>query len=349
MNTMVNPFTASGFDVTTLTSKINEISHVPGRIEDLGLFEVGSVPTTSISIERKGDALIIVRPTPRGAPGVTMDHAKRELFNLTIPHFQVNDAVYADEVQNVRAFGEAASMETVAGKIAEKWIDMTRSMAATEEFSRMGAVKGVVTYADGSELDLFTEFGVTPEAEIDFALTAPTPAEGALRRKCAGIKRRVMDLLGGVTMRGLHAFCGDDFFDDLLCHPEVRETYKGWSEAKILRESYVGNDRGSYGIFEFGGIVWENYRGAVGATNFIETDACHIFPVGVPGLFQTRYAPADYMETVNTMGLRLYSRQSPEPNGKSTSLEVQMNALHYCTRPRVLMTGVRSVEPVIAP
>ena len=65
----------------------------------------------------------------------------------------------------------------MAGKIAEKWIDMTRSMAATEEFSRMGAVKGVVTYADGSELDLFTEFGVTPEAEVDFALTAPSPAE----------------------------------------------------------------------------------------------------------------------------------------------------------------------------
>jgi hypothetical protein len=56
-------------------------------------------------------------------------------------------------------------------------------------------------------------------------------------------------------------------------------------------------------------------------------------------LFRTVYAPADYIETVNTIGLPRYAKQYPMPNDKGISLEMQMNALNYCTRPRVLIKG----------
>ncbi|MEM9681644.1 MAG: major capsid protein [Pseudomonadota bacterium] len=121
-----------------------------------------------------------------------------------------------------------------------------------------------------------------------------------------------------------------------------RATYDGWSEAKILREGYISPNGKIYSAFEFGGIVWENYRGSVDGTNFIDADKCHIFPLGVPSLFRTVYSPADYNETVNTMGQRLYSRQYEMPNGKGVNLDVQMNAIQYCTRPRVLIQGRRT-------
>src|SRR5690606_33737630 len=141
----------------------------------------------------------------------------------------------------------------------------------------------------------------------------------------------------------LHAFCGDAFFDDLLSHPEVVESYKGTPMAQVLREGYVyPNGMKVYGAFEFGGIVWENYRGKIGNTPIIDPDKCHIFPVGVPGLFVTRYAPADYVETVNTVGLPRYSRQFMMPNGKGVYLDVQMNAINYCSRPNVLVQGKRT-------
>ena len=75
---------------------------------------------------------------------------------------------------------------------------------------------------------------------------------------------------------------------------------------------------------------------------FIDTNKTHIFPVGVPGLFRTVYAPADYVETVNTMGQRLYAKQYEMPNGKGVNLDVQMNNLEYCTRPKVLIKGKRT-------
>ena len=339
---MLDIFNNDAFSTTSLTQSIVDISHVPSRIRELGLFETESVDTTSIAVEKKGDILALIPPTPRGAPGVTLDKEKRDIRSLIVPHFEINDAIYAEEVQNVRAFGQERALETVAQKVTNRLVTHARSHDATEEYGRMGAITGIVTYADGSTLDLFSEFGVTAEAEIDFDLDNATPADGILRKKCAGIIRQVSDILGGVPFTGLHAFVGDNFFDDLLAHKEVRETYKGWNEAQILRESYIGPNRSSYGIFEFGGIVFENYRGAVNGTAFIDTNKCQIFPVGVPGLFKTVYAPADYEETVNTMGMARYARQYGMPNGKGRHLDSQMNALQYCSRPKTLIKGKRT-------
>jgi hypothetical protein len=338
---MLDIFNSNAFGVVRLTQAINNLSFVPGRIGELGLFSAQGVDTTTILVEKKGDLLILVPPSQRGGPGTTLGATRRDLRPLVVPHFEINDTVYAESVQGVRAFGsETGQLETVMGKVTERLQIAANSFAATEEFARIGAVKGVITYADGSTTNLFTEFDVSQIAELAFDLA--NKVNGNLRQFCSDIVRTISDELGGLPFSGLHAFCGDDFFDDLLKNPEVRETYKGWSEAQILRDGYLKPNRSSYGIFEFGGIVWENYRGAVGSTGFINTDKCHIFPLGVPGLFKTVWSPADYEETVNTMGKRLYARQYPMQNGKGRNLDSQMNALHYCSRPRVLLQGKRS-------
>ena len=54
----------------------------------------------------------------------------------------------------------------------------------------------------------------------------------------------------------------------------------------------------------------------------------------------SHFGPADYTETVNTIGLPRYAKQYPMPNGKGINLEVQMNAISLCTRPEVLRQGV---------
>lgn len=340
---MLDVFNQDAFSVRSLTDAINKIKFVPGRIGQLGIFTETSVSTTIIMVEEKDGVLSLVKPSPRGAPGQTIDNSKRSARPFVVPHFEINDAVMAEEVQNVRAWGSESQLETVQGKIAERMAIHSQSLEATEEYARIGAIKGIVTYADGSTLNLFTEFSVSQEAEVDFDLDNATPASGALRKKCATVARTIATNLDGVPYSGIHAFCGDAFFDDLLAHKEVVESYKGTPMAQVLREGYVlPNGSKIYGAFEFGGIVWENYRGAVGGTSFIDTDKCHVFPQGVPGLFRTTYAPADYNETVNTMGQRLYAKQYAMPNGKGVNLDVQMNCLCYCTRPKSLIKGKRT-------
>lgn len=335
---MLDVFNSEPFSVLSLTDAINKPKFVPGRIGQMGLFSEHSVTATAIAVEEKDGVLSLVEPTARGGPGVTIDKAKRTLRYLAVPHFEIDDAVMAEEVQGIRAFGSETEVESVMGKIDERMMTHGQSMGSTQEYSRIGAVKGIVTYANGDTLNLFTEFGVSQETEVDFDLDAANPASGALRKKCATVMRLIAANLGGVPWTGrARAFCGDTFFDDLLAHSEVRATYEGWSEARILREGYIEPNGQSFGAFEFGGIIFENYRGAIGATSFIEATKAHIFPEGVPGLFRTAYAPADYIETVNTQGRRLYMKQFPMPNDKGIRIEVQMNALEYCTRPKVLI------------
>lgn len=338
---MLDIFDNNAFGVRRLTDAINVISYRPSRINSMGLFRPSSVDTTVIAIERKGDTISLVAPSARGGPGETRGSEKRDLIPLSIPHFEINDFILADSVQNVRAFGQEQALATVVQKVSERLGDHVVSMDLTEEAARLGAIKGIVTYKGGESLNLFTALGVSQPGEIDFDLDNASPADGALRKKCAGVVRDMAKAMGGLPFSGIHAFCGDNFFDDLLQHKEVRDTYKGWSEAQILRDSYIGPNRPSWGIFEFGGIVFENYRGIANSVE-VATDKCHLFPVGTPGLFRTAYAPADYEETVNTMGQRLYAKQFPDQKGKGRNLDVQMNALQYCTRPNVLFQGKRT-------
>ena len=339
---MLDVFKADAFSVMNLTDALNNLKFVPGRVGELGIFLESGVTTTTVAIEQKNNVLSLVTPSPRGGPGITLDKAKRNLRNLSVPHFEINDAVMAEEVQGIRAFGQEDAVETVMGKVAERQATHVDSFAATTEHARIGAIKGVVSYGDGTSLNLFSEFGVSQITERAWDLAAAAPAAGVVRKTCAAVIRQIGTELDGIPWSGqVHALCGDDFFDDLLAHTEVRDTYKNWTAAEELRRASIGTSGKSYGAFSFGGIMWENYRGALGGNSLVHTDKCHIFPLGVPNLFRTYHAPADYVETVNTMGRRLYGKQFEMPNGKGIHLDTQMNELNICTRPRVLLQGKR--------
>lgn len=340
---MLDIFKSDAFSVVNLTDAINELKFVPGYLGQLGLFRGAGVATTSIAVEKKGSILTLVPPTSRGGPGTAIDKSKRSMLDIRVPHFEINDAVMAEEVQGIRAFGQESAVETVMGKVMERGAEHSQSMDATSEFSRVGAVKGVVTYADGTTLDLFGTFGVSQLAEVNFDLAAANPANGVLRKSCAQVVRSIADELDGVPFSGVMALCDSAFFDALLSHKEVTDSYKNTSMASVLRDGYVlTTGQKIYGAFEFGGIVWVNYRGKVGATSYIDADKCHIFPLGVPGMFRTVWAPADYVETVNTIGRRLYAKQWHMPNDKGVNFDVQMNELNFCTRPRALVKGKRA-------
>ena len=342
---MLNVFKQDAFSVLRLTDALREIKYAPSRIGQLGLFQTTSIDTLDIAIETDREQnQIIVGASPRGGTGDTFGKNKRTLRTLRVPHFQVDDAIMADEVQQVRAFGSEVSVERLQQKIADRAAEVSQGFSLTEEYHRLNIIKSgkLLDKNGGVMFDYFREFDEDEPAVVDFDLDKATPTQGALRKKCAEVVRRVAAILDGLPYTGIHAFCGDAFFDDLIAHPEVRETYKGHAEASALRSAYAGanGQQSSFGTFEFGGITFENYRG--GGSIGVDTNKCHIFPLGVPGLFRTAYAPADYIETVNTQGQRLYAKQYEMQNGKGVNLEFQMNALQYCTRPRVLIPGKRT-------
>lgn len=334
---MLDIFKEDAFGVVSLTDAINKIKFVPSYLGGSGLFSETGVATTSVAVEEVDGVLSLISPTPRGGPGTTLDKAKRTLRSIVVPHFEINDAIMAEEVQGVRAFGQQDAVEQVGSKVAERLFTARQSLEATKEYARVGAVKGIVTYADASTLNLFTLFGVSQESEVDFDLDNASPAAGALRKQCAAVLRLIAKNMGGTAFAGASAICGDTFFDQLLAHVEVRNTFLNNPQAAQLRTSYISAGQ-TFGSFDFGGITWTNYRGFDNSSNpMVELLKAHIYPTGVPNLFRTYNAPADYNETVNTMGLPLYAKQYDMPNGKGVHMDSQMNTLNICTRPLSLI------------
>lgn len=133
---------------------------------------------------------------------------------------------------------------------------------------------------------------------------------------------------------GIRVFTGRDFHKALFTHQSVREQYM-INTGMVLLKNEVPD------VFTFGNATWERYRTGAKATAdlgapYIAADEARLVVEGVPELFITRFAPADYNETVNTPGLPFYSRAIEKRNGKGYDLEVQMNAISLCTKPQTL-------------
>jgi len=321
-------FDDEAFNVATLTAAINEQEYVPGRIGALGLFEEEGVTTLTVQIEKDGDNLALVPAGERGVSGLVVGGSKRILIPFNTVHLPQRFAIKADEIQGIRAFGTLTELQAVQDVVNKRLAKARRQLDATHEFQRMGAIKGQVLDADGTTvlLDIYARFGVQKQ-EHSMGLTDP---ERNVQVECVEALDMQEDALGSITSSGSRAFCGKTFWSKLISHPSVVETYKGTQQAAALR----GDGRES---FDFGGITWERYRGKVAGVAFIADDEARLVPEGVPDLFISAFAPADYMETVNTLGIPYYSKLEPMQFGKGVAGEAQSNPLHLCTRPRAVI------------
>ncbi|WP_165967363.1 major capsid protein [Luteimonas aestuarii] len=334
---LLDVFERDAFTLASLTSQINDLPFVPTRIQSMQLFEEGGINTTKANIEAREGVLRLVPTQPRGAPSTPHLTGGRTLRQLSTLHLPMRTTIYAATLQDARRFGTEAELETAQTVLAERMTEMRTSMDVTIEWQRLGALKGRVLDADGSELiDLFEFFNVSQPTEIDFDLDAASPAPGAVRGKCSAVIRAMEDELGALPLGGVHSFVGPAFFDALVDHPETREAYQRWNNGEALRE------RTARRTFFYAGITFEEYRGRVGTIQFVDNDKAHFFPVATPGVFKTVFAPGNFIDTVNAIGLPYYARVVPDQAGRWVQVYAESNPLSYCTRPRTLIQGRRT-------
>jgi hypothetical protein len=207
---------------------------------------------------------------------------------------------------------------------------MSRSIDLTLEYHRLGAIQGLILDADGSVIDdLFDKFGISEPAAVPLNLDVNFDAsteKAVIKPIITGVLRAIDAELGGLSPSGYAVLCGDDLFDALEGHGELRHTLQA-------QEALKQRDDGRRS-FTYAGATWENYRGTGDVA--IAADEARVVPLGVPDLFQQLFAPADTFEAVNTKGLVKYAMATPDTKGKKIDLEVQSNPVTLCTRPKVL-------------
>lgn len=333
-------FNSDAFSLQSLTAAILKAPYKPGRIGELRLFGEKGITTTTVVVEEKNGKLSLIQTSPRGGPAPNpLGRSGRTARSFLAPHLTRDSAVYADEVQNVRAFGSENDVELVQNIVNERLATLRQMQEVTLEYHRIGAIKGTILDADGATtlFNLFTEFGVVQQT-LDWALDVTTTN---VRGKCIETARMIESELGAAVYTGLRALCSSTFFDALVDHDTVKEAFK-YQEGQMLQKDLRKG-------FVFGGITFEEYSGSVNkpdesaAVDFIADNEAYVFPEGAMvedgPLFRTFFAPADYIETVNTIGLPIYAKQAPDPSGmnKYVKLESQSNPLCLCLRPRAVV------------
>lgn len=328
---LLDVFRGDAYGVVSLTNAINKLPYKPSKLKEMGLFKESGVRTTSIVVEEKNGILYLVPATARGTSTKVVGERKRKIRSFVVPHLALEASVMADDVQNIRAFGSENDVEAIDDLINDKLSVMRQSMEYTHEWHRIGAIQGQVLDADGSSVlfDWFEEFGIDEET-VNFDFTE----SNAVKLAAHSVKRHIEDALGMTPYDKIVGICGSEFFDALSTCDEVKDAYNRWKDGAFLR---AGQARGE---FEYADITFMEYRGKYGSTPFIADNVCRFFPLGAPDVFTTSYAPADYVETVNTIGKPIYAKQEPMRMNKGIDIEVQSNPIFVCTRPAVLVKGL---------
>jgi hypothetical protein len=358
MENFMDIFNDDAFSLISLTAAINNVDHVPGRAGELAFAGTSrGVAVTTVAIESRSEALSLIQTSGRGTPAPKETRTKANVRSVSIPHIKLEDTIQASEVQGVRTFGTSNQLSGVQEVVNGSLTKMARRHDLTLEHHRLGALRGEIKDADGSALtNLFTLFGITNDnsavggtssdasAKIfDFDFDGLTTEERNVRLVCQDIKRwitRKAKMVVPSTAR-VWAFCGDNFFDKLIEVEDVKATFNNTAEQRVrLGANYA------FGVFDYGDVVFENYRGTDddSGTVGIDPDEAIFFLVGVPGLYEEYYAPATFVETVNTLGLPRYAKLAPDNRfNESIEAHTQQNPLPLCMRPQTLLKGVVGV------
>jgi hypothetical protein len=319
-------FKADAFSFHSLTKGINEVPFQPTRLGTLGVFQQEPISTLSVDIESDSETLVLVPSKPRGAPGLPTVPDRRKLRTFKAVHLPANAEIFADEVQGLRAFGSDSEVTTAQAWLNRKMAIARRRIDLTLEYQRVGAMKGQILDADGTTVltNLFTEFGIT-QSTLSFALNVDTTK---VNLKVIALKRMVEDALGGLAYTGIRVECSNEFFDAFTGHPAVVDAFADYTSRAFQRTDQRQG-------FDFCGVVFEEYRGAVGGTRFIGANKAYVIVEGVSDLYVQHYSPAPYTDTVNTMGMPVYARLFEKDKNMGFDCDMQSNPITLCTRPKV--------------
>lgn len=339
------PITRSYTDAFEIVDYTQELMRVPntwGLFQTLGIFGSEGVTTSTVTIEEINKSFGLITDRVRGERNNVSKDYTRKLHAFNVPYFPLDDAIYPRDIQGKIAYGSRSEAETLDAVRLRKIERIRMSHASTLEAARAKLMSDGTIYAPNSTVaaNFYTDFGITRK-EVDFALgTGTTNVIG----KCEEVLAHIQDnLFTGEIPERIVGVCSSGFFSSLINHATVKNAYQYYqSESEPLRKRLgargVGLD-GRYRSFDFGGIIFIEYRGDLGGGALMTANEARFFPVGAVDVFQTYFAPAEKFDLVNTIGQEAYLFEYRSQKGDQIELESESSFMNIVRRPGVLVRG----------
>lgn len=338
--TIASSFEADGqFKVTDLTEQINLVTPKWTLLGDLGIYTTRGVTQDNVTFEVVEDSIQLITDTRRGSRNLVNRDNVRSLKSFPIPHFTLDDAVYASELAGKRAYGKVDAADSEVEAVARKLASIADKWAATHEIARVKTIVNGTAYAPNGtiSLDFYSAFNISPRKTVAYALgTDSTNVIAKVEETIAHIQDNIQ--VAG-SFSDIVVICSPSFFNALVSHKKVEEAYKFYSSTQEpLRQRLGANGLdGRYRSFIYAGATFIEYRGKYAGTDIIPSGEAYAFPRGVEGMFEMLFAPAQTLDLVNTIGEPIYAWQTPSARREFISLQTESNFLAACYRPNAIV------------
>jgi hypothetical protein len=321
-------FSNSLFNTFSLTAYVNNLQYAPHELGTYLPWHESGISTSVAVIEERDGKIIVVPAVERGSAPTRVLGCGRRARPIIVPHYPLEYVIKASEVSGVRAFGQESGLETVEMRRNEKLEDGTKSQEVTREWVRAGAITGQIRDHDGSLIyDMHAEFGVNRNTH---GIDLNNPNTDVLAELIEA-KEKAEDELGGFLVNGFELPAGKTLFKKIVSHPSVKKAWDRWQDGAALR----ADNRKGFEIVE--GVTLRSYaKGKLNGVNFMDPTKGYLCPIA-DGLYETRYAPAETNDWVNTVGLPIYTIPETLEYNAGVKMLIESNQISWVNVPRAIV------------
>lgn len=306
----------------------------PTLLASLDLFDVRHEATTMVAVGRDvaNNALIPARNRAGERNWSTRGDVSRQVFE--IPFFPLDHNITAQDIQSLRSYGAVGFTDELRTQeeVVNRYMQQIRiNQAFTKEAIYSAAVRGFAYNGTGGSVNgnynWYDVWGQTQQTiTVDFSSSTIDPSEVIDAQGRAYIEDNKQD--GSLATR-IFCLCGRSFFSALIHNPFLRAAYQFYQGTpNPLRDRIGGNL--DVQIFEFEGVTY-----MTDPHGFVAENEGYLFPQGVPGMFQSFYAPADHFEYSNQIAQEGYVFMTTE--GRNLKLETEFSLLAVNNRPELVI------------
>lgn len=319
------------------------IMNTPNRyrlLGRLGLFPEKGIRVTYVEIERKNGVLNVLPVTLRGGPATKGRRVTRDKIMVGTQYISHEDAVLADDLQNLPAFGSEDFFEQFDTVVNDKLETLYAKYDQTFEYWRWGALRGDVYDADGTTV-LYNSYDLMGEAQADIDFKFGTVGSDGAIRAAKEVRRYLEKNLMGETMRSMVVICSPEFFDALTEHPALAKVYENQQGRPnpLLDDLHDG--------FVHGGVLYVEHNGTASYVNpetgvttehrFIPEGEAIAVPLGTQQVFRSYFAPGTMLPNVNMPGQSVYVSPKLLDHNRGIELFSESAPLFLVQKPRLVM------------
>lgn len=329
------------FGVQQLSEAIINFPLRYGMLTNMGLFGESGINQTTVMVDILNRGQINIIPaTPRGSPSPKQTGRTHDMRAFPTFRHALGDGIMADEFQNVRSFGSMDQLEVFENRLMEKMDDINWKHWQTTEYLRWAALRGDVVSPGGETLfNSYTLMGETQKT-IEWDLTDNTAGSDPILDATNELLDYAEDNSFGEPITGYAVIASPGFHDALMKNTAFRDAFKYFIGAPNPNRESLRNG------FEYKDLLYIRHRGRASYLNadgtrttskFVPDNEAIAIPLGTRQVFRTYYAPADYIETVNTMGQRLYAKTKPMDFNRGVEIDTQSQQLNIVLKPRLIV------------